>query len=71
MYKSKSCLGDRFGIISIKMVVLPAGSTQNMKTRASIYDTAPMLLGRQQRMLGVWEELNVHSKESSCCSALS
>lgn len=44
MYKSQSCLGDRFGIISIKTVVLRLGSTQNMKSRASIYNTAPMLL---------------------------
>ena len=71
MYKSKSCLGDRFGIISIETVVLRVGRTQNMNSRASIHNTAPMLLGRQQRMLGVSEELNVHSKESSCCSALS
>ena len=28
MYKSKSWLGDRFGIISIKIVVLRVGSTQ-------------------------------------------
>lgn len=66
MYKSKSWLGDRFGIISIKIVVLRVGRTQGVRRAEKVCTTLRRTVGKTTENAGVWEDLNVHSKDSSC-----